>query len=402
MAEYYASTSGSDSNAGTQAAPKRSPGAALALASPGDTVYLRSGTYTATTDRIDSGLHSIPSGTSVNRITIRPYQSETVTIKPSGLGGSSRVVILTNKSYLTFRNLTFDSSDFTADHTGSCVKCDGTSSYIQFLTCEVKSANHAACSGYIFTGTGGYHEVTGGSCHGHGTTRFDHGFYPSASNPVTIDGVEIYDCSGWGVHSFDNDAVGTVVKNCKIRTTNLADAGAAGIGVYTPAMQVYNNLIYGNSGYGIVVNYDAAGSVIYHNTVANNGYVGIAIEGSTGITVRNNISSNNGGGSGDLSAGAGTYTAIDHNIFTKGEFITVIAGNSYSTSPQFLDEGNANYRLAASSPAARAGVKTFVGKDCTGTYWPDPLHPEIGAYGLATRSSRIPRWSGRPAARGRR
>src|SRR5687768_9876052 len=44
----YVASSGSDANLGTLAAPLATPGKALALAAAGDTILLRSGTYTIT------------------------------------------------------------------------------------------------------------------------------------------------------------------------------------------------------------------------------------------------------------------------------------------------------------------------------------------------------------------
>ena len=385
MTAYYAATTGSDSNPGTEASPKRSPGAALALAVAGDTVHLRAGTYTASTDRIDSSLHTFPSGTSGSRITLRNYPGETVIIRPSGLGGSSRVVALGSKSYLTFQNLTFDCSDFTADHTGSCVKCDGTSSYLQFLTCEVMGDNGSACSGYLFTGTGGNHEITGGSVHHHGTdTSLDHGIYVSVPDCV-IDGVDINHNAALGVHPYDvADAPRTIVRNCLVRNNTY------GIGVYNPKMQVYNNVCRNNS-VGIIIRYGAVSSLIYHNTCYGNTTYGVDNDSSTtaATDLRNNILWGNGvrdfhGGFGQTPG----YAYLTANIISTYYYLggSLPSGN-LSSDPLFVDAAGADFRIRQTSPACWVGAQVGVATDYAGK---PRTKPSIGAYEPQLNLGRLP------------
>ena len=73
---YYVSPSGSDANPGTFAAPKRSVAQGLATLSPGDTLYLRGGTYVEniTATAIRSGTPSAP-------ISVRNFPGERPVIK---------------------------------------------------------------------------------------------------------------------------------------------------------------------------------------------------------------------------------------------------------------------------------------------------------------------------------
>lgn len=68
---WFVSTSGLDANPGTLAAPLRTIEEAATLAQPGDTVYIRGGTYRETVTPARSGLASAP-------ITFKPYNSEQV------------------------------------------------------------------------------------------------------------------------------------------------------------------------------------------------------------------------------------------------------------------------------------------------------------------------------------
>jgi hypothetical protein len=71
MTTYYVSTTGSDSAAGSLDQPFASLQHAHDLAKPGDTIYLRGGTYV-----LDSGIHLTNDGTSGKPITVANYPGE--------------------------------------------------------------------------------------------------------------------------------------------------------------------------------------------------------------------------------------------------------------------------------------------------------------------------------------
>src|SRR5262245_16717229 len=77
-AEYYVAPTGSDSAAGTMAAPFATLQKGHDTAMAGDTVWIRGGTYTITTPRSASaGIQLTKSGTSdTNRIKFFAYQGE--------------------------------------------------------------------------------------------------------------------------------------------------------------------------------------------------------------------------------------------------------------------------------------------------------------------------------------
>ncbi len=98
MAVYFASTTGSDGNSGSISQPFATLEHADQLAQPGDTIYLRGGTYV-----LDEVLTLTKSGTSGNPITIASYQGEKVVLDGSGIPTPSefngRAVHLTNVSW---------------------------------------------------------------------------------------------------------------------------------------------------------------------------------------------------------------------------------------------------------------------------------------------------------------
>jgi hypothetical protein len=73
LSSFYVSTSGSDSNTGSLSAPFRTIQRAANLAGPGDTVFIRAGTYRETVRPARSGGSGSP-------VVFRPYNSETVTV----------------------------------------------------------------------------------------------------------------------------------------------------------------------------------------------------------------------------------------------------------------------------------------------------------------------------------
>jgi len=71
----FVATTGNDSNAGTQAAPLKTVQKAVDRAQPGDTIYLRGGTYAPSTN-----IQILKNGTSSAPITMRNYSNERVII----------------------------------------------------------------------------------------------------------------------------------------------------------------------------------------------------------------------------------------------------------------------------------------------------------------------------------
>src|SRR2546428_4008825 len=81
---YYVATTGNDANPGGQSQPFRTINKGVSILKPGDTLYVRQGTYA---ESISTGFLTIPSGTSwANAITIASYPGETATLRPTSGG----------------------------------------------------------------------------------------------------------------------------------------------------------------------------------------------------------------------------------------------------------------------------------------------------------------------------
>ncbi len=98
---YYVATTGRDSNDGLSLnRPFATVGKAVSAARAGDTIYVRGGTY-----RITSTIGPSRSGTATNRITLKNYNNEKVTLEGSGLSDGTKILRWSNVSYWTISGI---------------------------------------------------------------------------------------------------------------------------------------------------------------------------------------------------------------------------------------------------------------------------------------------------------
>jgi hypothetical protein len=204
-ATYYVSLSGNNANScasaqsQTQANQKRTISAGVACLSPGDTLYIRGGTYTGSGDVIDSQTFTVPSGTSwSNVITIAGYPGEIVTIRPPHNVSGIRLTTGT-PHHLVFQDFTIDmvNSQGGADARGIFVD---TAHHIRLQRLEVKNS---ATDGVMITDNSSFNEVLGCKIHDSGAEEAPfptgHGLYVFGSDNV-FDGNEVYDNLLYGFH----------------------------------------------------------------------------------------------------------------------------------------------------------------------------------------------------------
>lgn len=103
-ADYFVATNGNDSNPGSESQPFQTIRHAVdAATSPGDTVYLRGGTYGG---GWDNQLNPTHSGTSGSPITFAAYPGEVPILDGSSLGEASGVEPTSNAvQYVRFVGL---------------------------------------------------------------------------------------------------------------------------------------------------------------------------------------------------------------------------------------------------------------------------------------------------------
>ena len=96
-ATYYVATTGNDANSGTAEQPFGTVGAGVSALYPGDTLYIRQGTYG---EHINLGTMIVRSGTASAPITISGYPGETVILQGAALNSGV--------AYMIFDNLVFN------------------------------------------------------------------------------------------------------------------------------------------------------------------------------------------------------------------------------------------------------------------------------------------------------
>ena len=354
---YYVATDGDDLNPGTETQPFRTIKQGISVLEPGDTLYVKSGTYT------EEAIRTFPSGTSWdNPITIMAYPGSTVTLKPDS---GSDVLRFVRCHYIIIDKFVLDGSN--VENNG--IKITTEAHHIRIQNSEVMRAPR---QGILITTDGSinsdFNQFINLNVHHNGTTDFDHGVYIESSHNL-VDRSSIHHNAGWGVHIYsggcDDCANDNIVSNNAIYDNAMIGDRGPGIILSSGSGNLaYNNLVWGNNG-GIQVALGASDVKVYNNVVYANDYNGIYIfSSSTNAVVRNNIVFQNGGTA--ISDG-GSGTIQDHNLV--------------DTDPLFVDAPAHDFHLQPASPAIDSGIAlSEVPEDFDGVSRPIGGGYDIGAY----------------------
>jgi len=422
---YYVATTGKDTNAGTEASPWKTIQHAANIAVAGDIIYIRGGTYSESVD-INKN-----SGSSGKPITFKNYNGEVVKID-----GGSVALDLENVSYIIIDGINIISTSVFGIyiHGGgnniirNCITSVG-GQYGVFVS---KSDNNIIEKNDVSNGKFGI-MVCGEDGPAHNNIirnnkvhdNYGEGIYlrtgQTSGIEVTntlIENNEIYNNPSEAIQNTDTFAPpapnGTIIRGNVIHD-NTGDFGVMDIA--GDNILIENNLIYNNKGGakdGIAVanylnrpgtnytirnnvlsnndgtNYDAAifisgtGDVkIYNNTIYKQGGYGIMLTElqSPGVTVKNNILSQNTSTNIKLATGTSGLVTASHNLFDGG---STYGTNVVTGDPLFVSPSTLNFRLQAGSPAIDKGTNVGITKDKDGTTVPIGAGPDIGAYEYST------------------
>jgi parallel beta-helix repeat protein len=374
-ATYYVAQNGNDGRSCTQAqsasTPKLTVNNGVSCLHAGDTLLVRGGTYD------EALIDNIPSGTSwASPVRIAAFPGETVWMSPTS---SMYVVYLANvEHYIELDGINMNATNV-AD---GVVKIEGWSGgnahHIRVKNAELVGSPNASSQLVIVTASVanivGGNEFINLTVHRGCCSDFNHGFYVQSSNNL-IDSCRIFDISGAGVQIYNGYGVspdGNVVRNNVIHDGRSTGTGQRGWGIITAGgtgNRLYNNIVYNirnaaDGSAGIYV-YAGTGTGVYNNTVYGASGYGIVVEPSASdTTITNNISYSNA---------RGDYR--DSGAGTKG------STNLTGTNPLFVNPSAGNFQLQAGSPAINAGTAiSLVPTDFNGAPRPYGGAYDIGAY----------------------
>lgn len=359
MADKYVSLTGSDSNAGTLAAPYLTWTKGLQNVGLGDTVFIRGGTYSTKV----SNPTGITYGTQESeRITLQPYNDESVTLKPSS--GSHAFQLKGDIAYLTIKDIVFDGASM------------GTGQYqmVMIWTQGVTDITNVIIDGCSFLNApdlGMLLHERSDSCTLQNCTFLDN------NRGDGIDNVASHVYWQGSNHIIQDNTVGSTHAHSQT-------AASVGIRYYTNAAGSGNNcdngLVQRNYVYGIntgIVVGTGSNMEVYNNLIRDCDNVGIQIFSQSGRATDNcqiyhntivHPTGMNYGVRAIISVGAITNTDVQNNIIRRATTdvdLSADTGTPVDTtnydgaSPGFANDGGttvADYVLTGSPVTADAGA----------------------------------------------
>lgn len=289
-AEYYVAPTGSDSNAGSMAAPFASIQKAGSVAAAGDTVWLRAGTYYNTAQ-----ITIAKSGQSdTNNIKFWAYANEVPVLDCSKYKTSNPAVdmpcILITGSWLHFRGLEVANGPVGASgaHSIDMVRVKNA----QHDTFELLNIHHGFGPGLFFDGGTGGHLVLNCDSHdnydkngsqGDGQNGDGFGVHYQTTGPSTV----IRGCRAWLNSDDGYDLIGQEV-SVRVESSFAVQNGYANGGSSSPADGngngfkmgssqvaacrhiIENNVAWKNKAAGFYANHSSGGNTWYNNTAYMN------------------------------------------------------------------------------------------------------------------------------------
>jgi MYXO-CTERM domain-containing protein len=282
-AEWYVSPSGSDSAAGTMAAPFATLSKANSAAAAGDTIWVRGGTYHLTTQLVLS-----KSGTSdTNRTKFWAYTGETPVLDASMYVTSNAAVdvpvVLVTGNWMHLRGLEIGNAKVGAsgDHSYSLLRTKNASNN----TFELLNIHNGFGPGlFVDTGMGGNlilncdshdnYDVNGSQGDGQNGDGF--GVHYQKTGPSTI----IRGCRAWNNsddgYDFISQEVPITIEGCFATGMGRGSAGNGNgfkIGSSLTGIRhiVQNNVAWKNKDSGFYANHSTGGNTWYNNTSYMNG-----------------------------------------------------------------------------------------------------------------------------------
>ena len=339
-ATYYVNNTNvscSDLNAGTtMALPFCTIGKGASLAVAGDTVQVLAGTYAETVNGPNSGTAGLP---------ITYSAAPGVTVTGNGLAISGGGFRMSGKSYIVVDGFTITGTDDYGIYTFGSNNITITNNHVSYSGSPASGSTRTgiyinSTSSSTISGNTSDHNSSNGILLTNGSNN------NLVSNNVTFANAEQWQRNATGIHVTGAGSANNIIIH------NVAYANEdTGLQFYSGAHDniVVGNLSYGNGDHGIDFN-AAPNNIVVGNTVQGNHTAGINFEGavapaSSGATIMNNISVDNGinpitGQKSNIRVDALSVanTTMDYNlVYLSGAGTSVIQWNgiTYATLAAF-------------------------------------------------------------------
>jgi MYXO-CTERM domain-containing protein len=321
--DYYVATTGSDSNAGTMAAPFATLQKGINTAVAGDTVYIRGGTYSITTPATSgAGINFTKSGTATNPINYFAYPGEIAVFDFTNMiisttGYTHGFVI--NASYLHFKGLEIRYVPMNTFSNNGVDVLSGGNDTFELLNMHHNSGNgifigSKSAGGHLLLNCDAHDNYDATSSQGQGQNADGFGVhYQTTGASTTIRGCRSWWNSDDG-YDLINQEVPVTVENswafgngyAMYGTFNPTDGNGNGFKMGSSATGirhlVQNNVAWKNKASGFYANHSTGGNTWYNNTSFMNGTqynmlaspagmpdTTITLTGSLAHIMRNNI-----------------------------------------------------------------------------------------------------------------
>jgi len=351
--DYYVSTTGNDSNAGSLSQPFKTITYAYSRASAGTIIHVLPGTYYDY--QIGWGIHLGKSGTASSPIILKSEQN--------------------GKAIIDGKNASDRNQGFYID--GDYNVVDGF---------EITGGPHGGIS--IWSNG---NKIINNNIHHNGT--------PASTSTLGQDGIYSSETTSDNYYAnnfiHDNGRIGSNFDH--------------GLYLCGNNETIINNILFRNAAYGLhIAGYDTVNSMrIYNNVISYNGKSGIILwMAVSGVDIKNNIIYNNAKYGIDSFDAHGSGVVVDKNIvfgnplgnynFTRdGSDYSYTLGITISSDPRFVDNSSATFNphLSSTSPAIKSGLNlsSIFTTDFDGIGRPSGILPwDIGVYNYGSGISTSP------------